>query len=77
MQLDCPATVSTNATTGAVQCQDATGAAVAWVVVPDFDLTQLDPTTLSAYFSWGWFIVALGWVTGKGIGMVVKFLRQI
>jgi len=43
-----------------VLCQDGTGASVAWVVVPDFDVTLLDPASVTAYFSWGWFIVALG-----------------
>jgi hypothetical protein len=76
VQLECNATVQTDTLSGAVECVDGTGAPVAWVVVPDFDVTLLDPGSITAYFCWGWFIVALGWVTGKGFGMVLKFLRQ-
>jgi hypothetical protein len=77
MELDCPATVLTDPASGAVLCHDGTGASVAWVVTPDFDVSQLDPTSITAYFAWGWFIVALGWVTGKGITMALQFLKSL
>jgi hypothetical protein len=77
MQLDCPATVVTDPTTGALLCQDGTGASVAWVVQPSFDVSSLDASTLTAYFTWGWFIVALGWITGKGVSMAVQFLKNV
>lgn len=77
MQLECPATVNTDPTTGAVLCQDGTGASVGWVVTPSFDLTQLDQGTITSYFSWGWFIVFLGWATGKGVSVFIQFLKRI
>lgn len=76
MQFDCSATVATDPTTGALLCQDGTGAAVAWVVTPAFDVSQLDPASITAYFSWGWFIVALGWITGKGVALLVQFIKN-
>jgi hypothetical protein len=42
-----------------------------------FDVSQLDPASLTAYFSWGWFIVATGWVIGKGVSMFVRFVRSV
>lgn len=42
-----------------------------------FDVNSLDPASLTAYFSWGWFIVALGWVTGKGVSIFVQFVKRL
>ena len=77
MQLDCPGTVSTDATSGAVLCQDGSGASVAWVVQPSFDVSQLDPSSITAYFAWGWFIVAMGWCIGKGVSVFVQFVKRL
>ncbi len=76
MQLDCPATVTTDSTSGAVLCQDGTGASVAWVVTPDFDVSQIDPATMTAFMAWGFFIVATGMLSIWGVKMVLKFLRS-
>lgn len=76
MQLDCSATVVTDPTTGALECQNA-GVAVAWTVTPSFDVSQLDSGSITAYFSWGWFIVAMGWLIGKGVSIFVQFVRRV
>jgi hypothetical protein len=77
MQLDCSATVATDPGTGALLCQDGTGAAVAWVVTPTFDVSTLDSGSVTAYFGTGWFIVATGFVIGKGVSMLVQFIKQL
>jgi hypothetical protein len=79
ISIDCGGYVITDPTTGALECNaasDGSGAVVPWVYAPSFDVSTLDPGSLTAYFCWGWFIVALGWVTGKGIGLVIQFLKQ-
>jgi hypothetical protein len=42
-----------------------------------FDPSMLDPATITAYFSTGWFIVAMGWLIGKGVSLLVQFIKQI
>lgn len=75
MQLECPATVNTDPTTGAALCQDGTGASVAWVVTPDFDVSQIDASTMTAFMAWGFFIVATGMLSIWGVKIFLKFLR--
>jgi hypothetical protein len=41
---------------------------------PNFDVSTLDPGTITAYFAWGWFVVAMGWAIGYGFKIVIKFL---
>jgi hypothetical protein len=77
--IDCGGYVITDPTTGALECNsasDGSGTVVPWVVSPAFDVSTLDPSSLTAYFCWGWFIVAMGWVVGKGITMALQFLKQ-
>jgi hypothetical protein len=78
--LDCAGYVLTDPVSGAVICNsaaDGTGTVVPWTVTPAFDVSTLDPSSLTAYFCWGWFIVAMGWVVGKGFGLIMKFFRDI
>lgn len=75
--IDCGGTVSTDPATGALECLSTTGAPVAWAVTSAFDPSQLDAGTITAYFSWGYFVVALGWATGKGVGMAVRFIKSL
>lgn len=77
MQLDCPANVVTDSTTGALLCQDASGASVQWLVTPDFDLTQLDSGSITGYFTWGWFVIFTGWALGKGVAVFLQFLKRV
>jgi hypothetical protein len=76
MQLDCPATVSTDSASGSVLCQDGTGASVAWVVTPDFDVSQIDPATMTAFVAWGFFVICLGMLPILGVKWFLKFLRS-
>lgn len=75
MQLDCPATVVTDPATGALLCQDGTGAAVAWVVTPSFDPTQIDPATASAAFAGGFVLVGTAWAIGWAVRAVLSPLK--
>jgi hypothetical protein len=42
-----------------------------------FDPSMLDPSTITAYFSTGWFVVAMGWLIGKGVSLLVGFIKEI
>jgi hypothetical protein len=42
-----------------------------------FDPSMLDPASITAYFSTGWFIVAMGWVIGKGVSLLVQFIKSV
>ena len=77
VQVDCPATVATDPATGALLCQDGTGAGVAWVVTPSFDISQLDPESITAFTSWGFFVTALGFISIWGIKQVVRYIRSV
>lgn len=76
MQLDCGATVTT-LPSGAVACVDGTGAAVAWTVVPSFNITQLDSTSLAGAFGAGFTICFLAWAAAKGATIIVRFIRSM
>jgi hypothetical protein len=76
--IDCGGYVLTDPTTGALICNaaaDGSGAVVPWVVSPSFDVSTLDPSSLTAYFAWGWFIVAFAWGIGYGFRITLKFLK--
>ena len=77
LSIECPGNVLTDPISGAALCQDGSGAPLAWTQVPQFDVSQLDPSTLTAYFTWGWFVVALGWITGKGVAIFVQFVKRV
>ena len=77
LTIECPGTVVTDPVTGVPLCQDASSAPLAWVQVPQFDVSQLDPASLTAYFTWGWFIVAMGWAIGKGVAIFVQFVKRL
>jgi hypothetical protein len=72
--IQCPATVTTSLT-GQPQCLDGVGDVVAWVVVPDFDLSMIDTPTASEGFSAGFVVVATAWAIGKGVSLVLKSIR--
>ncbi len=72
--ISCTASVSTSAL-GAAQCVDGVGAPVAWVVVPDFDFSQLDAPMASGAFAAGFVLVGVGWAIGRAFGVVLSMLR--
>jgi hypothetical protein len=79
ISIDCGGYVLTDPTSGALECNsasDGTGTVVPWVVAPAFDVSTLDAGSITAYFCWGWMVIALGWITGKGISMALNFLKQ-
>ncbi len=76
MQADCSGVISTDPTSGVPMCTDGAGTVVAWQAVAPFDPAQLDPASITAYFAWGWFIVAMGWVIGKGVSLFVQFVKN-
>lgn len=48
---------------------------MAWVVVPDFDVADLDPVILGEAFAAGWLLVATGWAIGHGVKIVLSMLK--
>lgn len=74
MPVECPATVVT-ATNGAALCQDVTGAAVAWVQVPAFTISQLDTSFAGEVFGAGFVIVGMFWALGAAIRSVFSVVR--
>ncbi len=76
MVLDCPGTVLTGAD-GSLLCQDGNGNAVQWLTSAEFDPSQIDPATATAYMSWGFFVVIMGWAVGFGIRKAVQFIRSV
>ena len=77
MQLDCPAIVGTDGTTGAVTCHDGAGAVVAWVSVPAFDIASLDTTSLAGAFGAGFTVCFLGWAAGRGATLVLSMIKSL
>lgn len=75
MLLDCPANVVTLAD-GGLACQDGNADAVAWVVQPSFDPSQLEGSQILAAFSAGFFLVAMFWGLGKGVALVLSIVRR-
>lgn len=75
MLLDCPANVVT-LPSGALACQDSGGGAVAWLVAPAFDPSQLDAEMIGAAFAAGFVLVATGWAIGKGARIVLSMLGR-
>jgi hypothetical protein len=65
----------TTSSVGAAQCVDGSGGALAWTLVPDFDIAQLDTPTMGGAFSAGFVMVGMGWVLGKLFGSVIDFLK--
>lgn len=72
--IQCPATVTTSPT-GEPLCVDGTSAPVAWVVVPEFELSLLEQPMLSAAFAAGFSIVAIGLLLGKGVKYAISLLK--
>lgn len=75
MLLDCPANVVT-LTGGELACQDSMGGAVAWLVQPSFEISDLDPELLAAAFAAGFVIVGTSWAIGKGAKIVLSMLGR-
>lgn len=75
MQLECPANVVTLAN-GEVACQDGGGAAVAWLVTPSFDVSQLDTAQLGGAFAAGFVVMATGMVIGMGFRHLLSMIRR-
>gem|GEM_PF-2881935 len=76
-----PSTIQCNATlqtslTGEPQCVDGTGAAVSWTAVPDFDLSQLDTSTMAQGFAAGFTMIGIAWAIGKGVALVLKQISR-
>ena len=73
--IQCPATVSTSVT-GQPQCLDGIGATVAWVVVPDFDLSMIDTPTAADGFAVGFVIVGTAWALGKAVSVLLNSIGR-
>lgn len=70
--LQCPGNISTNLTTGYPSCVDASGGVLAWVVVPEFDPSQLDAPSVASSFAAGFVLVGISYAIGKAAGLVLK-----
>jgi hypothetical protein len=60
-------------------CEASDGGGAQWIQTmgpPAFDVGQLDAASITAYFSWGWFVVVMGWLIGKGVSLLVQFIKQ-
>lgn len=75
MRFDCPATVAT-LPDGSLACLDGVGAAVAWVVVPEWEISDLDVGQAGAAFGAAFVLVGMFWALGKGVGLVVNSIRR-
>jgi hypothetical protein len=74
--IQCPGEVATSAT-GEALCLDGTGTPLAWVVVPDFSIDQLDPLMLSEAFAAGFIIIGTCWAIGKGAALVIQAIKRL
>jgi len=59
----------TTSSLGAAECS------VPWVVVPDFDFSQLDAPSASGAFAAGFVLVGIGWAIGKSFGVVLSMFK--
>lgn len=75
MRVNCPGVEVVTLPNGEPSCQDALGAAVAWEVQPEFDVSQLDPAQLGQAFAAGFVLVGTGWAIGRGFKYVLSMLR--
>lgn len=74
MHLECPNSVVTLAS-GELACQDGSGAPVAWLVEPSFDVSQLDSSDLGAAWTAGFVVFATAWAIGKGFAALLDAIR--
>lgn len=75
MRVSCPGFVVVTGSAGEPLCQDDLGVPVAWEVVPEFDVADLEVDQLGAAFAAGFVVVATGWVIGRGFRFVLSLLR--
>lgn len=75
MRADCPANVVT-LTDGVLGCQDGSGGAVAWVVVPEFAISDLDAGQLAGAFAAGFVVMGTAFVIGQGFRHVLDMIRR-
>lgn len=74
--LSCPGVVSTGSD-GSALCTDAsTGAPVAWVSVPPFDVSQLDYGECGQAFAAAFVIVGMCWGLGKAVGTILRMVGR-
>lgn len=59
---------------GQALCLDEVGAPVAWTVVADVPVIDLE--TVAAPFSAGLGLVLLFWALGKGVALVIEVVRR-
>jgi hypothetical protein len=72
--ISCPGVVVTDAS-GVAQCQDMTGAPLAWEAQQEFSIDSLDTAMISGAFSAGFVVVAIGMVVGMGFRVVLSLLK--
>lgn len=75
MSVECPANVST-LPDGSAACLDGSGAVVAWQVVPQFDVSQLDTMQAGEAFAAGFVIVGTCWAIGRAVRAVLEVIRR-
>lgn len=73
--IECPANVEVGPN-GEALCVDGVGSPVAWVVVPEFDVSQLDTAAVAGAWAAGFSTMAIGLLIGKGFSAVLEFLRR-
>jgi len=73
--IQCPATVSTDAS-GAPLCLDGSLAPVAWIVVPEFDVSTLDSSQLAEAWAAGFILVGTAWAIGYGVKTILRMLGR-
>lgn len=76
MELECTGVVLTDPVSGAVLCQNGSGAAVAWVVTPSFDFTAFDTSGAGEAFAAGFVLVGSCWAIGKAVGLILSVIRR-
>lgn len=75
MRADCPANLVTLAS-GELACQDGMGGAVAWVEIPEFDVSQLEVEQLAGAFAAGFVVMGTAFVIGQGFRHLLDMIRR-